>query len=203
MGHGRDFIDQYRIVRLIRSGATCQIFEAVDGNTNQKVALKVLTIQARKSKLERKNLQHEYDIASKLEHENVIVVYGVRTTGNDPYLSLEFGQHLNLKQRLRIDKDLMLYRAAVIIEKSARGLQHLHEHRWVHCDVKPDNFLVDDDGNSKLIDFALCQPSRTGFLAKLFGKPKQIAGTRSYMSPEQIRREPLDIRSDVSSLGCM
>ena len=108
MGHGRDFIDQYRIVRLIRSGATCQIFEAVDGNTKQKVALKVLTIQARKSKLERKNLQHEYDIASKLEHENVIVVYGVRTTGNDPYLSLEFGQHLNLKQRLRIDKDLKL-----------------------------------------------------------------------------------------------
>ena len=51
MGHGRDFIDQYRIVRLIRSGATCQIFEAVDGNTRQKAALKVLTAQARQSKV--------------------------------------------------------------------------------------------------------------------------------------------------------
>tara|TARA_B100000945_G_scaffold320825_1_gene332307 strand:+ start:522 stop:1406 length:885 start_codon:yes stop_codon:yes gene_type:complete len=203
VGHGRDFIDQYRIIRLIRSGATCQIFEAVDGNTNQKVALKVLTTQARRSKVERNYLQHEYNIASKLEHDNIIQVYGVRTTGNDPYLSLEFGQHLNLKQRLRIDKDLMAYRADTIIEKSAAGLQHLHEHRWVHCDIKPDNFLVNDNGEAKLIDFALCQPSRTGFLSKFFGKPKAIAGTRSYMSPEQIRKKTLDIRSDVYSLGCM
>ena len=204
MGHGKDFIDQYRIVRLIRSGTTCQIFEAVDGNTNQKVALKVLTAQALKSKVERKYLQHEYDIASKLEHENVIEVFGVRTTGNDPYLSLEFGQQLNLKQRLRADKHLMAYRSNTIIETSALGLDHLHEHRWVHCDVKPDNFLVDDQGAAKLIDFALCHPSRTGFLTKFgFGRPKGIAGTRSYMSPEQIRQQPLDIRSDIYGLGCM
>ena len=204
MGHGKDFIDQYRIIRLIRSGTTCQIFEAVDGNTNQKVALKVLTAQALKSKVERKYLQHEYDIASKLEHENVIEVFGVRTTGNDPYLSLEFGQQLNLKQRLRADKHLMAYRSNTIIETSALGLDHLHEHRWVHCDVKPDNFLVDDQGAAKLIDFALCHPSRTGFLTKFgFGRPKGIAGTRSYMSPEQIRQQPLDIRSDIYGLGCM
>ncbi|MCH2600691.1 MAG: serine/threonine protein kinase [Pirellulales bacterium] len=204
MGHGRDFIDQYRIVRLIRSGATCQIFESVDGNTRQKVALKVLTAQARQSKVERRYLQHEYNVASKLDHDNVIEVFGVRTTGNDPYLSLEFGEQLNLKQRLRIDRELMQHHADVIIEQSAMGLDHLHEQQWVHCDIKPDNYLVDDDGRTKLIDFALCQPSRTGFLAKLgVGKPKEIAGTRSYMSPEQIRRRPLDIRSDIYSLGCM
>ena len=204
MGHGRDFIDQYRIIRLIRSGSTCQIFEAVDGNSNKKVALKVLTAQARQSKTERHYLQHEFDIASKLEHENVIKVYGVRATGNDPYLSLEFGEQLNLKQRLRADKELMAHRADIIIEKATLGLQHLHEHHWVHCDVKPDNYLVNDEGDTKLIDFALCQPSRTGFMAKLgFGRPKGIAGTRSYMSPEQIRRKPLDIRAAIYSLGCM
>lgn len=204
MGHGKDFIDQYRIIRLIRSGTTCQIFEAVDSNTKQKVALKVLTAQARHNKVERKYLQHEYDIASKLDHENVIEVYGVRTTGNEPYLSLEFGQQLNLKQRLRADQHLMAYRADTIIKTSALGLGHLHDHRWVHCDVKPDNFLVDDQGSAKLIDFALCHPSRTGFLTKFgFGRPKEIAGTRSYMSPEQIRQQALDIRSDIYGLGCM
>ena len=72
----------------------------------------------------------------------------------------------------------------------------------MHRDIKPDNFLVNDEGDVKLIDFALAQRIRTG-LSKLFGGRTKVQGTRSYMAPEQIRGKALDARADIYSFGCM
>ena len=72
----------------------------------------------------------------------------------------------------------------------------------MHRDIKPDNFLVTEDGDVKLIDFALAQRIRTG-LSRLFAGRTKVQGTRSYMAPEQIRGKPLDGRTDVYSFGCM
>ena len=73
---------------------------------------------------------------------------------------------------------------------------------WIHRDIKPDNFLVKPSGDVKLIDFALAV-RRKGGLARLFAGKTKIQGTRSYMSPEQIRGQPLDERADIYSFGCM
>jgi serine/threonine protein kinase len=72
----------------------------------------------------------------------------------------------------------------------------------VHRDIKPDNFLMNSVGDVKLIDFALAQRVRHG-IAKLFRGRSKIQGTRSYMSPEQIRMQALDQRADIYSFGCM
>ncbi len=78
----------------------------------------------------------------------------------------------------------------------------MHSKNLVHCDVKPDIFLVNKDGDVRLVDFAIFQKMKTG-LAKLFsGKVKNVQGTMSYMSPEQIRGQTLDHRADIYSFGC-
>ena len=77
----------------------------------------------------------------------------------------------------------------------------MHDKGWVHCDIKPDNFLADEQGNVKVIDFAIALKMKKGFFGG--AKPKSVQGTRSYMSPEQIRRKALDPRADVYSLGCV
>jgi serine/threonine protein kinase len=89
-----------------------------------------------------------------------------------------------------------------LIRKAAEGLAYLHSQGWIHRDVKPDNFLMKPDGQVKLIDFALAI-RRKGGLARLFAGRSKIQGTRSYMSPEQIRGQPLDERADLYSFGCM
>jgi serine/threonine protein kinase len=86
--------------------------------------------------------------------------------------------------------------------QAASGLQYLHEQGWVHRDIKPDNFLVNEAGDATLIDFALAHRIRTG-LSKLFAGRTRIQGTRSYMAPEQIRGQSLDARADIYSFGCM
>jgi serine/threonine protein kinase len=107
-----------------------------------------------------------------------------------------------MKELILRSREQTMYLIPKIIENAALGLAYFHQQGWIHRDIKPDNFMVDGEGTVKLIDFALAQKPKTG-LAKLFGgKTKKIQGTRSYMSPEQIRGLPLDFRSDIYSFGC-
>jgi serine/threonine protein kinase len=78
----------------------------------------------------------------------------------------------------------------------------LHSKGYVHCDIKPDNLLLSRNWEVKLIDFTIAKKIRTG-LSKLFGGKNKVEGTRSYMSPEQIKGGTLDPRSDIYSMGCM
>ena len=166
------------------------------------VALKVLQQEHRGSKTYLDFLKHEYEVGRQLEHPNTIKIYDFSTAGGVPHLVLEMFASKNLKQAIRLGVDQLAPMAPSIGEQAALGLAHVHDKGWIHCDVKPENFLVNDEGEVKLIDFALAQRQRRG-LAKLFGGRSKVQGTRSYMSPEQIRGEPLDPRADIYSFGCV
>jgi serine/threonine protein kinase len=107
----------------------------------------------------------------------------------------------NLRRRILQGIDSFGYLIPRIVDQAAEGLCYFNQSGWVHRDVKPDNFLVDDDGNVKLIDFALARRSKSG-LGKALSPRSKIQGTRSYMAPEQIRGAGLDQRADVYSFGC-
>jgi serine/threonine protein kinase len=88
-----------------------------------------------------------------------------------------------------------------IFKQATTGLAYMHASGYVHCDVKPDNLLVNAAGQLKWIDFAITRKIPTGF-SKMFYRQGKAQGTPSYMSPEQIRRQPLDGRADIYGLAC-
>jgi serine/threonine protein kinase len=107
----------------------------------------------------------------------------------------------NLKQELRDNPQMLATFLPQIIDQCVAALRYVNESGWVHCDVKPDNFLVNEEGAVKLIDFSIARPmsQRRGF----FSRNKAVQGTRSYMAPEQIRGKVLDARTDIYGFGCV
>ncbi len=202
MVSGRDFLGPYRLVRLIRAGQHTQVWEAVESETKERLALKVLLRDHLKNRGELSRLKHEALVGKPLKHKNIIDIYEFNYDFELPFVSMELFHARNLKQDLREQSDRVAHLVPEIITQAAQALEVLNKAGWVHCDIKPDNFLVKDDGMLKLIDFSISQKPKTK-LAALLDFSKKVKGTRSYMSPEQIRNQSLDERSDVYSLGCV
>jgi len=204
---GRNFIGPFQLLRLIRAGSTTQVWEALrSSKSKERIALKVLLQEYRTDKHEIEQLRHEANVGKELNHPNVIKIFGFHEDEGLPLVAMELSTARNLKIELRERKDEIKSSVVPIIRGCAEGLQHLHSKGWVHCDVKPDNFLVDDDANVKLIDFSIAvkaKKKKSGLAKLLSRKPKLSKGTRSYMSPEQIRRENTDARSDIYGFGCV
>jgi serine/threonine protein kinase len=199
----RDFLGPYRLARLIRMGSTCQVWEAIETSTNDRYALKVLRPDFRENRMEVSFLKNEFEIAKTFNHPNVIKMYDLVLAGHAPFLVLELFSELNLKQALRRGPDAIGYMLETILEQATEGLYHMHSKGYVHCDIKPDNFLVSREGETKVIDFTISRKIKKGIGKLLSRRSRSIQGTRSYMSPEQIRGLTLDGRSDIYSFGCV
>lgn len=196
------YLGTYRLLNVVGNGRTCQVWEAINDVINQRFALKVIPLEYARDRQQLSLLRHEFAVGHSLEHVNVIRTYEFETAKKLPYLALEFFGPANLKQLILQGPDRIAYLVPKIIQQAASGLAYLHEQGWIHRDVKPNNFLVGPAGDVKLIDFALAE-RQSGFFGRIFHRQSKVQGTRSYMSPEQIRRECLDFRADIYSFGCL
>lgn len=203
MAKERDVLGQYRIARIIHNGNSCQIWDAIKSPEGTHVALKTLKPKYVDDKDEIGFMKNEFEVGKVLQHPNIIKLYEFGNDKGTPYLASELFSEINLKKAIRKGTDSIAFLLPKIIQKACEGLYAMHSQGYIHCDIKPENFLVNRDGDVKLIDLSLAQKVKTG-LAKLFGgKPKAVAGTLSYMSPEQIKAAALDPRADIYSLGCV
>jgi serine/threonine protein kinase len=89
-----------------------------------------------------------------------------------------------------------------ILAEAAQAVEHMHKKGWAHRDIKPDNFLVKDNNEVRLIDFTIARKIKKGF-SRLLSTKAPVQGTYSYMAPEQIRGQQVDERADIYSFGCM
>jgi serine/threonine protein kinase len=198
----QDNIGPYRLLSKIREGKTCEVWEVINDATGERLALKLLRGEAAKNREDINFLKHESAVGKGLDHENLIKIYSFGTSRDCIYLAMELFAAPNLKQLINQGIETLWPSAVDIIRQAGAGLSYFHEQGWIHRDIKPDNFLVKPGDGVKLIDFALATRPK-GALARLFGGKDRVQGTRSYMSPEQIRGLPVDQRADIYSFGCM
>lgn len=207
MSIGRDFIGPFQLLRLIRAGTTAQVWEALRTGEKERIALKILMEKYRKDKEAIQQLKHEALVGQDLTHPFVIKIFGYHEDQGYPLIAMQLFNSKNLKLEMRDRPEFIMPNLSTIIWNCAKGLEHMHAKGWIHCDIKPDNFLADEQANVKLIDFSIAVKAKkkSGGLAGLLGggKQKVIRGTRSYISPEQIRKNYPDQRSDIYGFGCM
>lgn len=197
-----DQLGPLKLVQQLGVGRHCEIWEALDTASKARLAVKVIVPGKAKDADQRKLLEHELKVAKSVSHPTVIRIDRLSDEGGLPHLVMELFPHPNLKKQIAAGVEALAPRLQRIVTETALALDHLHGRGWVHRDVKPDNILAAGDGQVKLIDLAIAAKS-SGFLGKLLGSKTPAQGSPSYMSPEQIRGEALDARSDIYSFGCV
>lgn len=202
MALGQTFVGNYRMFHLIRAGSVYEIWTVRPISETTPYAMKWLPPGPKYDRSTVGELKHEFQVGSSLDHPAIIKTYEFDITNNGAYLLLELYKKLNLKQRIIAHYQRLHPYAQTILINAAAGLAHMHEHGWVHRDVKPDNFLIGEKGEVKLIDFNLSR-KRPGALAKMVGLKTKVQGTHSYMPPEQIRGQRVDKSADIYSFGCV
>ncbi|MCJ7441655.1 MAG: serine/threonine protein kinase, partial [Thermoanaerobaculaceae bacterium] len=200
----------YEIIGAIATGGMGEVYRGWDPRLQRDVAIKVLPATYSGDAERLKRFELEARAAGQLAHPNIPAIYDIGTFKGSPYVVSELLEGDTLRQRMRRGKALAPRKAAEIALQIARGLSAVKEMGLVHRDLKPENIFLTKDGQVKILDFGLAklvQPE-----AKKIGmEPPGVAltqeglivGTAGYMSPEQVRGEPLDGRSDLFSLGAV
>jgi len=197
-------IGGYRLLNLMTTGQTSQVYEVSEPGSGRHFAMKLLLPEYVKNPVHRKMLEHEAKVGMSLSHPNIIKMLKFANEKGIQYLIMEFFPGGNVKLRLMRKHAILREKCHQLCVQAGQGIAHLHDKGWVHRDIKPDNILLNSSGEVRLIDFALAtRIERGGGLFGFFRKRKEgkTAGTRSYMSPEQILNRRLDERADIYSYG--
>ncbi len=200
----------YEIVALLGAGGMGEVYRARDVRLGRDVALKLLTRTTLADEAMRRRFDIEARAASALSHPNLLTLYDVGEHQGAPFLVSELLEGETLREALRRGP-LGTPRAISIAAQLARGLAAAHEHGIVHRDLKPENIFLTSDGRTKILDFGLAKlalaPVIGGDLATAATvdatTPGTLLGTVGYMSPEQVRGEPVDARGDLFAFGAV
>ncbi|MGK2856805.1 MAG: protein kinase domain-containing protein [Thermoanaerobaculia bacterium] len=190
---------RYEILSPIGSGGMGQVYLARDSQLRRAVALKVLGSHVVTSREHRDRLRHEAQTASALNHPNILTVYEIGQVGDHAFIATEFVEGVTLRKRL-VAGGLDAGNIIDIFSQVARALSAAEAAGVVHCDIKPDNIMLRNDGYVKVLDFGLAFV-RDPLSIEEMSRPGVVRGTIQYMSPEQLKLEHLDSRSDIWSVG--
>src|SRR5437588_10942600 len=200
-------ISNYKIVALLGQGGMGEVYLAQDMKLGRKVAIKFLPQCLAADERARKRLVREAQAAAKLEHPNICGLHEVGEEDHRSFIVMQYIEGETLDNRIK-RKPLELSESLSIATEIADALAEAHAHGIIHRDVKPSNIMITPRGKVKVLDFGLAKlMSGDGVVdteaetAMLLTQTGVVLGTAPYMSPEQLRAERLDGRSDIFSYG--
>ena len=189
----------YEIVERIGSGGMGDVYRGRDSRLGRTVAIKVLAPWLADDPLAIERFRQEAQAASALSHPNILAVYDIGLADVGPFIVTELLEGETLRAAIKGNR-LTTGQALACIEQAATGLAAAHSKGIVHRDIKPDNLFVTTSGTVKILDFGLAKLTAPNAVRSDTGPDEQF-GTEGYMSPEQIRHEAVDHRTDIFSLG--
>ena len=191
-------IGKYRLVSRIGQGAMGEVFKAHDPSLNRMVAVKTISSSLGTESELRRRFLREAQSAARLNHPNIITVYDFGEEQGRIYMAMELLEGTDLKDLIGSHALPDVERKLDVMEQVCEGLAFAHSMEVIHRDLKPGNVHVQPSGQVKILDFGL---ARLG--ASEMTRTGMVMGTPHYMSPEQVRGEKADARSDVFALGSM
>jgi serine/threonine-protein kinase len=195
---GRVLKDRYTLQEEIGRGGMATVYRATDRTLRRQVAVKVLHPHlSREPEFVAQFLEMERCVA-RLYHPHLVTIFDAGTNEDGAcFVVMEHVTSGSLRDRLQAVGAWPVHEAVRVVAQTAEALQVLHDAHVIHGDVKPDNVLLDEAGNAKLVDFGIAHvATTTGVL-----DPTRLAGTTPYLAPEQVQGQRADHRVDLYALG--
>ena len=198
-----DKFPQYTREKLLGEGGMGKVYLAHDNQLQRYVAIKALTDQPQDEKVSL--ALNEARLLARVNHNNIIQIYNIIDENNQASLVMEYFKSKTLTQ-FQQENHLTLIQKLALLRQLSAGLAHAHNNNVVHCDLKPSNILVDDQGQVKITDFGIACLTTNSAQAttsnnNIENNQPRLYGCLQFMSPEQINQQALDYRSDIFSLG--
>ena len=197
VSRGDIFAGRYEIIETIGQGGMGKVFKAFDRKIKEVVALKLIRPEIGVNEKAIERFKNELRIARKITHRNICRMHDLGEEGFVHYISMEYVAGEDLKRFIRRAGTLTSGKAIEIAKQVCEGLAEAHRQGVIHRDLKPQNIMVDQDGNAKIMDFGIARFVDTD---RMTGSGVMI-GTPEYMSPEQAELKDVDKRADIYSLG--
>jgi serine/threonine protein kinase/Flp pilus assembly protein TadD len=198
-------IKHYQIVSALGAGGMGEVYLAEDKNLGRKVAIKFLPEEVAKDPRARQRMLREAQTAATLDHPNICAIYEVGQENGYSFIVLQYieGETLAAVLKRQLPD---VHEALTIAAQVADALSEAHARGIIHRDIKPENIMLTARRQVKVLDFGLAKVLRDpGIIdantASMLSMPGAVMGTMPYMSPEQVRGEELDCRSDIFSFG--
>lgn len=192
---------RYEVLETLGVGGMGTVLKVKDRSIkNEVLALKIISPELANDRTQFGRFMNEVLLTRKLSHSHIVKLYDFGSTGTGSYfITMEYVRGGTLRDKIYV-QEISFSEVCKIIVQMLSGLFLAHEDGVIHRDLKPDNILIDEEGNAKITDFGL---ARSNEVDKKFTITGETVGTPHYMSPEQLAGEELDGRADLYSLGIM
>jgi len=194
---GSTFAGRYQIIEELGRGGMGRVYKVLDKKIKEKVALKLIRSEIASDEKTIERFSNELKFARKISHRNVCRMYDLSEEEGTHFITMEYMSGEDLKSTTRRVGQLSIGKAIAIAKQMCEGLAEAHRLGVVHRDLKPQNIMIDREGNARIMDFGIARSVE----AKGITEAGVIIGTPEYMSPEQVEGKEVDGRSDIYSLG--